>query len=237
MQLDAMADTGAQMCILGRNQIHKLGMPVGDLEPASLGITIADGGQATNLGMVFLEISVKAPGGGTRVTKQQCYVLDGAGSLFLSYEALVDLGSCPKGFPQVAASNVIGGQHQVQQEPGPGPQAPEELGAEPRTCKCPKRARAPDPPLELPYPATVENIPRLREYIVERYSASAFNTCTHQALPLMKSAPALRLHVDPDATPVAVHRPGIVPAHLMESVKAGLDRDVRTGVLRKVVGQ
>ena len=103
-----------------------------------------------------------------------------------------------------------------------------------RTCKCPPRAVAPDPPEKMPFPGTPENIPRLREYLVERYKASAFNTCTRQELPLMKSAPALRLHVDQDATPVAVHRPGNVPAHLAESVKAGLDRDVRTGVLCKV---
>ena len=40
--------------------------------------------------------------------------------------------------------------------------------------------------------------------------------------------------MDPSARPVVVHRPGNVPAHLMESVKEGLDKDVRTGVLRKV---
>ena len=50
----------------------------------------------------------------------------------------------------------------------------------------------------------------------------------------MKDAPALRLHVDPNARPVACHRPGNVPAHLAEAVKLGLDKDVRTGVLRKV---
>ena len=70
--------------------------------------------------------------------------------------------------------------------------------------------------------------------MVEHYSASAFNQCTHQELPLMKDAPPLRLHVDPSARPVACHRPGNVPVHLLETVKSGLDRNVRTGVLRKV---
>ena len=40
--------------------------------------------------------------------------------------------------------------------------------------------------------------------------------------------------MDPAARPVAVQRPGNRPAHLMESVKEGLDLDIRTGVLRKV---
>ena len=119
----ALADTGAQICILGRSQVHELGVKVEDLEPASLGITIADGGRATNLGMLFLMISARTPDGGWRTTRQQCYVLDGAASLFLSYEALVELGSCPKGFPQVAAVNVIGDRLQARKESGPGPQA------------------------------------------------------------------------------------------------------------------
>ena len=104
-KMSALVDTGAQMCILGRSQVHELGITLEELEPASLGITIVDGGKATNLGMVFLEISASTPKGELRTTRQQCYVLDGAGSLFLSYEALIDLGSCPRGFPEVGVSS------------------------------------------------------------------------------------------------------------------------------------
>ena len=153
--------------------------------------------------------------------------------MFLSHEALKDLGVCPEEFPRVADAFVIGSQHRPGKGSGPGSQAPP-VEQEPRPCRCPKRTSPPQPPEELPFPATAENIPRLRQFIVDRYASSAFNDCTHQPLPLMKSAPALRLHVDPRAEPVAVHRPGNVPAHLMESVKEGLDKDVRTGVLRKV---
>ncbi len=44
--------------------------------------------------------------------------------------------------------------------------------------------------------------------------------------------PPLRLMVDPDAAPVANHTP--VPVHWQEEVKAGLDRDVRLGVIEPV---
>ena len=55
-----------------------------------------------------------------------------------------------------------------------------------------------------------------------RYKASPFNTntCENQ-----------RLMIDPDATPTAHHSPISVP---QEEVKAGLDRDVRLGVLEPV---
>ena len=60
-----------------------------------------------------------------------------------------------------------------------------------------------------------------------------FNTCEHQLLPMIQGPP-LRLMVDPDAAPVAHHTPVPVPVHWQEEVKAGLDRDVRLGVIEPV---
>ena len=40
--------------------------------------------------------------------------------------------------------------------------------------------------------------------------------------------------LDEDATPVAHHTPIPVAIHWQDEVKAGLDRDVRLGVLEKV---
>ena len=74
----------------------------------------------------------------------------------------------------------------------------------------------------------------MKQYILDRYAASAFNTCEHQPLPLMQNSPPLRLFVDENAKPVAVHTPAAVPIHWAEKVKAGLDQDVRLGVLERV---
>ena len=41
----------------------------------------------------------------------------------------------------------------------------------------------------------------------------------------------MKLMVDPDATPTAHHTPVPVPLHWQDQVKAGLDQDVRLGVL------
>ena len=54
----------------------------------------------------------------------------------------------------------------------------------------------------------------------------------------MMQGPALHLMIDPQATPKAHHTPIPVPIHWREEVKAGLDRDVRLGVLEPVpIGQ
>ena len=50
----------------------------------------------------------------------------------------------------------------------------------------------------------------------------------------MDSTPPLRLYVDPQAAPKAVMSPCTIPIHWADDVKAGLDRDVRLGVIEKV---
>ncbi len=90
--------------------------------------------------------------------------------------------------------------------------------------------KSPTPP---PFPITEENRGKLEEHLLHAYSSSTFNTCEHQPLPLM-SGPPLRLMIDPLATPTAHHNPIPVPLHWQEEVKAGLDRDVRLGVLEQV---
>ena len=50
----------------------------------------------------------------------------------------------------------------------------------------------------------------------------------------MDGSPPLRLFVDEDATPVAIHTPRQVPLHWQADVQRGLDRDCELGVLEKV---
>ena len=88
-------------------------------------------------------------------------------------------------------------------------------------------------PTQLPFPATAENVPKLKRWLLDYYGASMFNTCPHQMLPSMEGLP-LSLSVDPNATPVAIHTPIPVPTHWRDEVKAGLDRDVALGVIEPV---
>ena len=48
------------------------------------------------------------------------------------------------------------------------------------------------------------------------------------------SGPPLKLDVDPNVTPHAVHTPLPVPIHWQAEVKAQLDRDCRLGVIEPV---
>ncbi len=97
-------------------------------------------------------------------------------------------------------------------------------------CQCPKRTQPPPIPTALPHPATATNRDKLEKYLLDRYKSSTFNVCEHQTLPLMEGLP-MRLMIDPHATPTAHHSPIPVPLHWQDEVKAGLDRDVRLGVV------
>ena len=52
-------------------------------------------------------------------------------------------------------------------------------------------------------------------------------------MPLIKCE-HLKLHVDPNATPTAVHKPALVPIHWQNKVYEDLEREVRIGVLERV---
>ena len=134
-EMEALADTGAMMVVLGLQEAVQLGVRREELLPTMVTIQVANGEMVKALGMILLVISCKDEAGVLRTMRQQAYVIDGAGQLFLSHEALEELG-CIKGevfpWPMVEVGQVSG--------VGEG---------EDRTCKCPERS------LPLWHPASI----------------------------------------------------------------------------------
>jgi len=220
----AMADTGCQSCLAGMRVMTALGITERDLIPVSLKMHAANNQGIRLLGAVALRFSGPNPQGQVVETRQLTYITDSTDTLFLSREACSALGIISDRFPTVGVASCTG---QAQ-----GPTSGTEQSSEP-TCTCPKRQGAPPLPTRLPCTPTDNNRSKLQEFLVNYYGSSAFNTCKCQRLPMM-DCPPLKLMVDPEATPVACHTPIPVPLHWQEQVKAGLDQDVRLGVLEPV---
>ena len=53
-----------------------------------------------------------------------------------------------------------------------------------------------DCPTSLPCPATEENVMQFKQYLLDYYRSSTFNTCEHQPLPMMEGPP-MHLMIDP----------------------------------------
>ena len=64
----------------------------------------------------------------------------------------------------------------------------------------------------------MRNKEKMKQFLVEKYRASTFNTCQHQPLPMMQG-PKMELFVLKDACPHAVYQPAVVPVNWEQKVK------------------
>ena len=89
------------MVVLGVMEMGRLGVKESELLPTSVMIQVANGKVVEALGMLLLVISCEDEAGVLCTTRQQAYVMLGAKQLFLSHEALEELG-CIRGevFPK-----------------------------------------------------------------------------------------------------------------------------------------
>ena len=209
--LPAMADTGCQSCLIGIKVARKLGLDTADLIPVSMTMRAANNKGIRILGAAVVRFSGTGDDARKLETRQIAYVTDTSDRIFLSRAACVDLGMISDAFPTLGEVNLA--------------------SSEP--CDCPRRTVPPTRPTTLPMPATEANREALQGHLLKTYAQSTFNTCRHQPMPKM-TGPPLRLMVDRDATPVAWHTPIPVAVHWQDEVKAGLDQDVRLGVLEEV---
>ena len=224
----AMADTGCQSMLGGESILHSLGRSRSDLIPCTTKMSAANENAIEILGALPLRISGKSDSGQTLSTRQLVYITNSTERLYLSKSACVALGLIDTNFPKIGSAAA-----QLSSCDSNDPDHGDEASANTRPCKCPDRQPPPPLPTKLPYPPTERYRDKLQQWLVDYYSASTFNVCEHQPLPMM-SGPYMRLMVDPDAEPVAYHTPIPVPVHAQDEVKAGLDQDVRLGVIEPV---
>ena len=81
------------------------------------------------------------------------------------------------------------------------------------------------------YHATNENVLKVKQYILDQFSSSAFNTSS--PFPAMDTTPA-HIHLKPDATPCATHTPIPILFHWKKEIKESLDADVQKGIIEPV---
>ena len=211
-----LADTGASVVCSGTSTMRQMGLEEKHLCPTTTVIRVASKEKLTVLG--FIPVAVQVVGHPDKQTVQALYITKELTSLFISRTCLLELGCLPQSWPYP----------QVQPEKCAANTA--ELLA---PCGCPVRTETPKPPTELPFPATDANGPRLKEWLLNYYSSSTFNTCPHQKLPCM-AGPPLKLAIKPDATPTCHVKPYGVPLHWRKEIEDGLARDINMGIIERL---
>ena len=73
----------------------------------------------------------------------------------------------------------------------------------------------------------------MKDWLLNEFASSTFNTCPHRPLPCM-SGPPIEIHLKQGTSPKAVHTPATIPVHWQERVHKDLLRDEALGVIERV---
>ena len=244
----AVTDSGAQSNIWSLKSFDAAGFPRAALSQVSLNLRAANSSGIRIHGAFFAKIDGAAPDGSVISCQTMIYVSDQVGELFLSFDTMVDLLVVGKDFPSIGSAKtpchpvVHPGQHRVAPPHSPrlSVASQHEMNAgcvansacdDP--CDCPQREVVPPLPERLPFNCVPENIAPMKQWLLDRYAASTFNTCPHRPLPCM-SGPPVEIHLEANTTPRTCHVAAPVPLHWQRKVYEDLLRDEALGVIERV---
>ena len=251
VDMNFLADTGAQVCVMGVKHIKKIGLRADILLRSKMTISCANKSNAGILGLFFARMQAPHCKTGKLIEiKTMVYVIEGD-TLLLSTKALRNFGCIPSKFPNaglylpkeqvdIAVVNLMSKMYEEDDidfkdnDPKPLLRQPEGT-CDPESdlpCSCPLRQFI-DPPTELPMPATKSNRAALEAFIKDYYKEGAFNLCKRQQWPQL-SGPPVKMHTAIDAVPTYHRKPTRVPLHFREEVRIGLESDVNKGILERV---
>ncbi len=219
IHIKAIVDSGAQCCVWSWRECQKAGFTREKLIPVRQKLNAVSKNSIRIYGAVILRMY------GTTSGINDCqpavaivYVSPDVTGFYLSNEAMKQLLIVPESFPAVGGAMDVGALHNAPKV---------------NSCVCPQRTPPPGLPEKLPFDPDPANIPKMRDYILNRYLSSTFNKCPHHPIPTIPG-PSISIHVDPDATPVSCSVPSQVPLHFQEKVEKGLKEDEKMGVISKV---
>ena len=238
-KVSVMTDSGAQSCLWSMNGFLSAGFTKADLLPVSIELLAANKSPINIAGAIIVRLQGYHKARGKKFScASMVYVSEDANGFYLSCEAMIDLAIVPPNFPSVGAAasdyeQQLYGQKATDHyralnagcsEPSSNPESP---------CTCPVRTVVPYRPKELPYACVPSNNDRMKEWLLQTFASSTFNTCPHRPLPCM-TGPPVEIHLKDDASPKAVHKPAPVPVHWQDQVYKDLLRDEALGVVEKV---
>lgn len=228
-KVNVITDTGAQSSLMGLKAFRKCGFDESILLPAKKKMYAANNEGIKIVGAFFGRLSGCDRQGKHVEAPEMIYVTSSTDLFYLSRQGMEKLNIIPSNFPTLgAAASISNLNTSLPDTPSTQTEPPKDT-----MCKCIPRTLPPPKPNKLPFEACETNIGKMKQWLLDRYASSTFNQCHHQPLPMMKG-PAIKIHINPNATPSAVHTPSQIPIHWRDAVKNQLEADVNLGVIEKV---
>ena len=232
VSLTGVADTGAQCNIWSYTKFLEAGFNKCELYPVSSCFKVADKRRINIVGAFPGKFSGLSPNGSNVVCRAMVYVSTSIAGFYLSWDTMEDLGVLPKSFPTIG-EYLVDINHATEGDLN-------EIDADVclasingNACDCPERSPVPSRPTQLPFEPIPGNIPKMREWILDRYASSTFNTCPHRPLQQMEGPP-IEIHVSDSAVPRVCHTPAPIPLHWQEKVREDILRDEALGIIEEV---
>ena len=235
--MDIFPDSGATICLAGPQHLDEMGLQTKHLIKCKKVVRAVGGFKMTCIGWIPVEFYI-----GGQVTKQALYICNNIDRVYFSRPACKVVGIISSSYPFPMSADQPDGKsqedridgeqaHAVFHQPSslPSAKVPEDIKKS-ATSKLPRKP-PPMKPDKLPFAPTAENIPKLKQYLVDKFEASAFNASA--PFPKMPG-PAAHIHLKEGAVPKARHSPIPVPFHFKKQVKESLDEDVEMGVIAPV---
>ena len=195
-------DSGAGICLAGPSHISQLSVNPRELLPCNKKVTAVGGSVLTCHGWLPVQFKI-----GTNISRQPLYICEKIDRIYFGRKGCTEMNIIPPSFPypmntEVKMEYINEVQEQTHQRP-----------------------------TSIPFPATEENIPKLKEHLIKEFSSTTFNkTSPFKAM----QCPPVHIHIKPDAIPYATHVPIPIPLHWRDEVKANLDEDVINRIIEQV---
>ena len=229
--IDVVADSGAQSCLWSRKEFLNCGFTKNDLISVKHVMRTASSSPIRIDGAIILRLHSQDNTSSAEAAVM-VYISPDAPSFFLSNEALVQLKVLPNTFPQVGDFDKCSSSA-AEVKCGVITQSADGAKSKVAPCGCLLRTDTPTKPQSLPFECKIENVEKMKKWLLNRYASSTFNQCPHQKLPEMKGPP-IKIHISEDAVPVNLQTPAPVPLHWQDEVQDHLVRDKNLDVLEQV---
>ena len=218
-KLKIYPDSGATICLGGTKHLRHMGISEKNLVPSSKKVRTVGGFSLTCQG--WLPVTFKV---GEKTTKQALYICRNVQILYFSKDACMDVGILPPCFPKPMTSppSLI---DPIRCDAAHSKPRLSEVDLSEKTKTNSNYPRTP------PFSPTSENVPKLKEWLLERFATTVFNS--RGKFPAMSGPPA-HIHLKEGSTPKARHNPIPVPYHYKEQVKEALWEDVKRGIISPV---
>jgi hypothetical protein len=204
LQINVFPDTGANVCLVGPRQLQQLKLKAVQLNNCHNNIAVAGGSSIVATKWFSAKFKLNSVS-----SEQIVYYAEKAKRFFLSRQVCIDLQIVPETFPYPPSNPSVNSVDAIIRNRSP-----------------PKR------PTTIPFHPCHENIPKLKQYIIDSFADSVFNK--NPPFPKLSTPPA-HIHLKHDfVTPKPAYWPAVVAEHWKEAVKKSIDRDVEAGILVKV---